>query len=71
MTPSGWAASGPRRRAAAALPPGEGPWSGDPVGVMTEQMLAVSETPGKSRSAAATMAAWPASVWIRMYAAIT
>jgi hypothetical protein len=33
--------------------------------------LAVSETPGKSRSAAATMAAWPASVWIRMHAAIT
>ena len=33
--------------------------------------LAVCETPGKPRSAAATMAAWPASVWIRMYAAIT
>jgi hypothetical protein len=29
-----------------------------------------SETPGTSRSAAATAAARPASVWIRMYAAI-
>ena len=32
--------------------------------------LAVSETPGKSRSAAATMAAWPAWVWIKMYAGL-
>jgi hypothetical protein len=39
----------------------------DVVGPAT---LAVSKTPGTSRSAAATVAALPGSVWIRMYAAI-
>ncbi len=33
--------------------------------------LAASAAPGKPRGAAATTAAWPAPVWIRMYAAIT
>jgi hypothetical protein len=34
-------------------------------------MLAVSETPGNPRRAAAAMAAVPASAWIRMCVAIT
>jgi hypothetical protein len=40
----------------------------DVVGPAT---LAASKTPGKPPSAAATTAALPTSVWIRMYAAIT
>jgi hypothetical protein len=50
------------------------PVSRMPVRAMTSQgraTLAVSETPGTSRSAAVTMAAGLASAWIGMCEAIT